>query len=409
MKRSVFTSTALVAVSLGLFATDLQGAAAVEPLAHDRVPVVVSLGDSFMSGEGGRWEGNAYRVRKSSGAYPDGLHDRGWQIYRDSFNQPVDGNFDDPDTPQACHRSDTSIVNTVADAMHWRGINLACSGAETTNVTVTDYRGEAPQVERLRQLVRDRRNDVKAVLISIGGNDLGFSELLKSCMQVAQTHDCSAQADSRWGGDINGTRRLTDKRAETSVKITETLDAVTEVMRGNGYPDGSYRFVYDGVPKLFAGQPNRWMSMPSLWADFRDSPGVPFHDNTVTWSNQVAVPLINEMMRQAARRSSNQRIEFLDLADAFKGHELSSMDTQQYDDETVQRGAYSEWVVALDPNYIWHRNGSPRLQESFHPNAFGQQMIGRCVAEVLGRRADAEYRCVGVPEQLAVRVKVQRH
>jgi len=368
-------------------------------------PTVVSLGDSFMSGEGGRWAGNTYTSQTSSGAAATGANDRGWMTYRDSRNAPLSGDFAKQNQPAACHRSDTSIVNTIAAAMDWTGINLACSGAETEQVTTARFRGEAPQVEQLRQVANDPAIDVKAVVVSIGGNDLKFSDLLWSCMQIGQTHDCSANADSRFGGNINGTKRLTDLQAATATKITGALDAVTRVMREAGYEDGSYRFIYNGAPKLFAGSPERIPSTTGWMGNYYDSPGVPFHDSTVTWSNDVAVPLMNDIMRTAAGASVNQEIEFMDLANVFKGHELSNTHTRQYRKGDVQPGNLSEWVVPLDPNYIRHSYGAPRLQESFHPNSFGQQVIGRCVTDVIAGNPGAhEYACEGIPGALAARV-----
>lgn len=408
MKQALAMRIGMIGMGLCVgLGTGVGGAAAVEPAERGAggEPTVVSLGDSFMSGEGGRWNGNAYQTQTSSGAYADGASDRGWMTYRDSFDRPVNGNAKQ-NSPAACHRSDTSIVNTIAAAMDWTGINLACSGAETEQVTSAEFRGEAPQVKRLKKVANDPAVDIKAVVISIGGNDLKFSNLLWSCMQIGLTHDCSANVDSTGGGKINGTKRLTDLGDETTVKITQTLDAVTKVMRDAGYEDGSYRFIYNGAPKLFAAAPERIPATPGWLGDYSDSPGVPFHDATVKWSNDVAVPLINDVMRRGARAAANRHIEFLDLADVFKGHELSSTHTHQYRKSERQLGASSEWVVALDPHYVRSTaTGSTRLQESFHPNAFGQQVIGRCVTDVIvGGPGASEYRCEGVPGALAAEV-----
>lgn len=413
MKRSTYVSAALVAATLGGIAAAVPSTAAAVPptvaapsLQAPTTPappargMIVGLGDSFMSGEGGRLQGNTYDKLKADGVYDSGKQDRGWGTYEDSFGTPLSGNFKKSNSSAACHRSDTSIVNTVAQAMRWRGINLACSGAVTKQVTDEGFRGEAPQVERLAKLARSKDTVIKAVTISIGGNDMGFSDVLKSCMQVVNQHDCSATKDSSLTGDINATKRLQSKRADTQKKITSTLNAVTKVMRDNGYADGSYQFIYDGAPSLLANAPGRYKAKDGYFqSTFQESPGVPFHNRTVWWSNSVAVPMLNGMMRKAVEESDNKNITFLDLSRAFNGHEISNTSTKQYRDRNVTPEASdSEWVVPLDPHYIKNRKGSPRLQESFHPNAFGQRAIGQCVTQVLSAPSGSgDFSCVGVP------------
>jgi len=55
---------------------------------------------------------------------------------------------------------------------------IACSGAETVNVTTNSWKGEQAQ---LNQGAVD--SDTDLILISIGGNDAYFSTLIKACLK----------------------------------------------------------------------------------------------------------------------------------------------------------------------------------------------------------------------------------
>ena len=73
-------------------------------------------------------------------------------------------------------------------------VHLACSGATITNGLLGEYAGVdpdgqmlAPQIDEARRLVGER--EIDAFLISIGGNDVHFADILKACL--VQT-DCSA-------------------------------------------------------------------------------------------------------------------------------------------------------------------------------------------------------------------------
>lgn len=127
-----FTVSLRGSVSLDDVGPNLQG--------HDHV---VILGDSYSSGEG------------AGGYRPD---------------------TDDSDN--ACHRSDNTYG---ADIFPDRTI-LACSGAVTANIIGNEGQyGEMTQIDQLREV--DRPIDL--LLTTIGGNDAGFSNVIKRCVLIA--------------------------------------------------------------------------------------------------------------------------------------------------------------------------------------------------------------------------------
>lgn len=157
--------------------------------------VLVAMGDSYMSGEGGRRASNGWTVsmsqetpQRKAGDYGNvtvgdfGVYDKAPEIGpRDNW----------------CHRTTSSPGNIGGD---WTIVNLACSGALTTSDLITlsdgktqawkpgiDYgvhptTGERAQAKQLEVIAG--RSNVERVLLSIGGNNLQFSDLIKWCVEA---------------------------------------------------------------------------------------------------------------------------------------------------------------------------------------------------------------------------------
>src|SRR6476661_5682628 len=137
-------------------------------------PTVVTIGDSAISGEAGRWAGNT----NGSSSNVDAL---GSTAYHD-----VPGAESIP----GCHRSQSAqahIGGGVASA------NLACSGARTyTSGTASgedfkpgvdfysDASGRKGQALRLQEYAAT--HNVKAVVVMIGANNYGFADVVQRCV-----------------------------------------------------------------------------------------------------------------------------------------------------------------------------------------------------------------------------------
>src|SRR6478609_4549763 len=89
---------------------------------------IVSLGDSFISGEGGRWLGNGSEpFGTRSGTDRAAFDCDGWGCDYDPHR--VYGASEDDD----CHRSDVAPIRSAPIAAAEKA-NLACSGARAVNV-----------------------------------------------------------------------------------------------------------------------------------------------------------------------------------------------------------------------------------------------------------------------------------
>lgn len=95
---------------------------------------------------------------------------------------------------EICHRSSQSAQAQVAqeiEALYPHNsvtfIHLSCSGASIEKGILGPHRGQVPQLEALQTLIGDREIDI--LLLSVGGNDIGFSDILKSCALHPSCHE----------------------------------------------------------------------------------------------------------------------------------------------------------------------------------------------------------------------------
>ncbi|WP_412542161.1 SGNH/GDSL hydrolase family protein [Longispora sp. K20-0274] len=282
---------------------------------------VVALGDSIASGEG-------------AGDYHDGAN-------------------------ATCHRSDHSQL-AAAQIPGTNVVNLACSGAETADVLVRGQGGEPPQVQALRAAAGQYR--IKLVLITVGANDVGFTEIVTDCAvgYALSTASCKDE----W----------TPKVAERLTALRPRLDSVLAQVRGAladaGQPDA--RIVLQSYPSPLTVH-NRWDSRFS-----RVIHGCPFHDDDAAWGRGTFVPLLAATMRAAAQDAA---VDFLDLTSAMDDKEVCSPG----DDPKWTRGISLKLpedgrgvVRGTEPDGVISR-------ESLHPNQLGHAMLGQCLSGYWGQ------------------------
>ena len=169
----------LAATVVGISAA-LIGAAAVMAMPGPRPTAIVSLGDSFISGEGA----GRYGASARSG----------------------------------CDRSPTAPIRSAPIKID-RRINLACSGAREENIWRATsggkpHRGEPPQADQLAVAVR--RLDVRMIVLTVGANDLGFGAMVAGCALD-------------WARSSEGTPRYC--RANAQAEIESRLPAASRGLR----------------------------------------------------------------------------------------------------------------------------------------------------------------------------------
>ena len=158
-QADVLLVAAVVALVWAASPRDVEREPSIEP--GTRQPTLVALGDSYMSGEGAQ-------------TYFEGTNNAG-------VNE--------------CRRSPTAYAHRVVTERPESGLRrlafLACSGDETADL-------RARQLGPLEALVREGGADVRLVVVSIGGNDAGFSTIGAACLAP---HSC-VERGQRWLADL---------------------------------------------------------------------------------------------------------------------------------------------------------------------------------------------------------------
>ncbi|MFI5981937.1 hypothetical protein ACIBEA_13775 [Streptomyces sp. NPDC051555] len=328
---------------------------------------VVSMGDSYISGEAGRWKGNSLT---NSGSRTG--TDRAW----------VSGSSYDPAkvygaTAGGCDRSDSAEVRSagpIADV----AVNLACSGAVTDNVFRASnggvpFKGEAPQADQLAGVAAT--NNVKVIALSVGGNDLGFADIIKEC----------AYDFVLWGSYCYDDQQEVVNRQMDAVmaKVGKSVDEIRAVMRTAGYADSSYRIVLQSYPSpIPRGAENRYTQ--SDWSRLNTG-GCPFWNKDSDWARDALVPQIANRLKAVA---ASKAAQFLDLRDMMQGREVCAKASKQVTTAAPASAKTSEWARWIDSS----ETQGP-IQEDMHPNYFGQLAVGRCLSLIYAQPASGNFGC----------------
>src|SRR4051794_6046942 len=161
---ALMSSGVLVAIASSPAAADGPGVGA---------PWIVSVGDSAISGEAGRWAGNT----NNSSSSIDAL---GPTAYYDNAANTAE-------TIPGCHRSKSAEIHIGGGV---NSQNLACSGAKTsTDASGSDfkpgldfYSGTAGVGQARALQTFASAHNVKMVMILIGANNYHFADLIQSCV-----------------------------------------------------------------------------------------------------------------------------------------------------------------------------------------------------------------------------------
>ena len=331
---------------------------------------IVSLGDSFISGEAGRWNGNSLNMFGTR----DGT-DRAascWWIFCSYDATRVYGSS----YANGCHRSDVATIKSAGVSVQ-KKINLACSGAKSVNIWRASqggqsFKGEAPQADQL--LTVAQQNNVKLVVLTIMANDVSFADHVISCTVnwILGLGTCNqaqnAQLQAELPAAMNGLRK--------------SIDEVRATMSAAGYSPSQWKFVLAGysspVPEAddvrYSGSDRWWQG------------GCPFYDDDFDWAKNVATPTIVDSMRQVA---AEKGVQFLDVRNALNGHESCHVNSSLV--TSSPNSVNHEWVR-------WVNTGCCQgdAQESMHPNAFGQRAIGKCVALIYAK-VSGNWSCNNTP------------
>jgi lysophospholipase L1-like esterase len=208
--------------------------------------------------------------------------------------------YDNPD--DACRRGPTSYPRLWAAAhQEVAFVEAACSGATTADVMNT-------QVGQLTP-------DTSLVTLQIGGNDVGFVDVLKNCILTVDDADCIAGVDAA--------------KAAAASTLSPALSKTYSAVRAAA---PSAKVIVVGYPRLY-----------TIGGDC----GILGLSDKERSALNSAADTLAEIM---ATRSKEAGFQFLDARPVFDPHTICS--------------GNDEWVTSLE----WDK-----LNESYHPNVEGHR------------------------------------
>ena len=361
-------------VSLGLVVVTAAPSSADGPGVG--TPWVVSLGDSYISGEAGRWAGSS----NTSSSYADAL---GSSAYYDNATHTAE-------TINRCHRSGAAEVYIGGGV---NGLNLACSGAKTGSFTDGDgnwkpgldfYNSGSQQGQALMLQNFATTHNVKMVSVSIGGNNFNFAGIVTQC--VADFLSSPSWWPDYCKDDSVVTNAMSGSFVATQrANIKNALINVRTAMRNAGYADGSWSLLLQNYESPI---PNGSGFRYSQSGYSRQSTGgCGFWNADADFANGTLLPTINNAVFGAAGDSGLTNVKLLNVSSAFNGRRLCENTVGLYEEKGLtswtQAGAVdqTEWVNQIRTVSTCCSSSPYYIQESLHPNYWGQLALRSCVRQ----------------------------
>jgi len=354
---------------------------------------VVTLGDSAISGEAGRWAGN-------TNDEPSKVDALGPGAYSDTQGgESIPG----------CHRSRSAqahIGGGVASA------NLACSGARTTTGGTgedddfkpgidfySDAQGRKGQALALQEYAGT--HNVKAVVVMIGANNYGFAAIVERC--VINWITSPAWWKNYCSDDSDMTSRFTAARQSTeTTNVKNALLNVRQAMTNAGYSASQYTIIgqtyWSPIPR---GSGFRYPE--SGWTR-QSIGGCGTWNRDADWANDTVVNAMNNTTKNAVAQSGITNITVLDLQDSLVGRRLCENTVGLLEERGVPSwtspGAVdqTEWVAQIRTTSTIE--GPYQLQEDGHASYWGQLAMRNCLRLAYNNGTVRGGKCVRVANGL---------
>ncbi|KOU55733.1 GDSL family lipase [Streptomyces sp. MMG1533] len=235
-------------------------------------------------------------------------------------------------SPAGCDRSDRNYPALVAAGLGLKGADfrdVSCSGAKITDLTTSQSTDDGTNPAQLKAI----SSDTRLVTVGIGGNDIGFSPMIKRCVgagalyklagsgkYVSEDAPCARQyaGDSGDSGDSVGQRI-----DEADERLARTL---TEVRR-RAPQARVYVVGYPAILPSESAECDREMSL---------APG------DVTFLRETEQRL-NSMLRERAEAAG---MGYVDTYTPSKGHDACSAEDTRWIEPLVPRSP----AAAMHPN-----------------------------------------------------------
>ncbi len=334
-----------------------------------------------MSGEGGRWASNGSNnaTIESNGGWLVGTVD---QVYGDS----AEGTEAIP----YCHRSATAPMFTGSDVNHE---NLACSGAQTNSfvnplgrakpgvdfdtITGSDGRPVPGQASQLQKFAAT--HDVGVVTLSIGGNDLGFAEIIATC--VSSWIDGTPCKDST----LIASRVNPEVKRSLTKRVKAAIQNVNTAMSRAGYKPKDWRLLVQLGPSPIPN--SNEIEYEDFSFDRQAFGGCGMLNADLNFANDRLLPyldsIIDGAVQEVRKTAGSAAMTVVDMRKALYGHRLCEKGTQRPEAGTgIPPDGFAEgveWVRFISITAAKLYPESADAQEAMHPNYFGQRALASCM------------------------------
>jgi hypothetical protein len=372
-RQMSFAAIALLALAALLWSLSSLTAQARADGPGSGSPWTASVGDSYISGEAGRWAGNT----NMSSSTIDAL---GSTAYYDNSTNSAE-------LISGCHRSKAAEVYIGGGVS---GVNLACSGAKTSTFSegstfkpgLDFYNSSGKEGQALMLQHFAASHNVKLVAVSIGGNNFNFASIVQTCVEDWLF------SPSWWPNYCNDDSSVTSNFTSSNVsrvkgEITTALKNVAQAMTSAGYSSSQYAIVVQDYPSpIPLGSGFRY---PQTGYTRQEVAGCGFWNNDANYANEKMLPTIDSTVFGAATATGLTNVKTMELGSAFNGRRLCEKGVGLLEEEGLSswKGAgavdKTEWInmirtiTAIFPPY--------QIQEDIHPNYWGELALRNCLTQ----------------------------
>jgi hypothetical protein len=340
------------------------------------MPAVVSVGDSAISGEAGRWAGNT----NGSPSNVDALGSTAYFDNASGTGEAIHG----------CHRSKSSEVG-IGDNVPTA--NLACSGARTATQPFSsgndfkpgldfydDGAGHIGQAKALQQYAAS--HNVRVVVALIGANDYGFADIVQACVVDWLT------SPTWWKNFCQDDSSIASKFTSSNIatittRVANAFKNLRTAMRNDGYSDSSWTLLAQTYSSpLPRGAQIRY---PESGFTRQSVGGCGTWNADANWANDTVVSTLNSTVRNGATQSALTNVKVFDAQNALVGHRLCENTDGLLEEKGLaswhSAGAadLSEWVSQIRTTTTLF--GPYQLQEDAHPSYWGQLALRNCLRQ----------------------------
>lgn len=235
--------------------------------------------------------------------------------------------------PAGCLRSNRNYPSVLATSAGTDVVDVSCSGAKTDDFADPQPVQPGPNPPQYDAL--DGSEDL--VTLTIGGNDIGFGDIIQKCVTVSSTDLAGAACRDFY--TKGGSDELSGRIDGTASKIADALDEIRE-------RSPQARVAVVGYPAILPD------TGPGCY------PVIPFSAGDVAYLRDVEKKL-NAMLAGEARDAG---VDFVDTYTPTVGHDVCQPPPRK-------------WIEGLVPT-------SPAAP--VHPNAQGERAMAAALGEVVG-------------------------